>query len=185
MSPWNRRHIYLFFRDSKFEIPFFLSPPTGSLMRRDEMQRRFLWPTNDDWGQRGQFSEPASQRCYRAFNSIINVNMHGCNNIFWLLLAPPNDALRRGAYRDFHTHPTHPSTYSVQAFNPVYIQKHFGVGTTNSNWGIKTQVPMTASSRGMISTVDNNNGKQWTTMDNNGQQWITMHLWCRFFTIIE
>ena len=37
------------------------------------------------------------------------------------LLAPQSGALRRGAYRDFHTH-LMPSTYSFWAFKPVYTK---------------------------------------------------------------
>ena len=70
-------------------------------------------------------------------------------NVFlFKLLAPQSSALRRGAYRDFHTHPihTHPS-------------KHLGIVTTNSKLEHKEFC--------FQRTTMDNNGKQWTTMENN------------------
>ena len=61
-----------------------------------------------------------------------NKNFIPQNSSDFQLLAPQSSALRRGAYRDFHTH-THP-IHPLIAFEhfSLYIQKHWGVVTTNS-----------------------------------------------------
>ena len=48
----------------------------------------------------------------------------------WPLNSWPKMTLRRGAYRDFHTYPIHPLI--AYEHLRLYIQKHFGVVTSNS-----------------------------------------------------
>ena len=117
-------------------------------------------------------------------------------NVFlFKLLAPQSSALRRGAHRDFHTHPIH-----------NHPSKHLGIVTTNSklehkefcfqrttmdnngkqwttmenNHDVYFNFPLTSvqtnnfsENNGQWATMDNN-GQQWKTMGKNGQQWTTM-----------